>query len=76
MVRPSTLTIAEASISGDEAWSSRKRSTISWVRDFVKTALLMMKYCRKTEYNASSGKGKRKGILSRETLTYSNIKNL
>src|SRR5574338_205548 len=40
IVSPSTLTIAEASISGEDACNSRRRSTIIWVRDFVKAALL------------------------------------
>src|SRR5512146_3384205 len=37
---PSTLTMAEASISGEDACSSRRRSTISWLRVLVKVALL------------------------------------
>jgi hypothetical protein len=36
IVRPSTLTTADASTSGEEALRSRKRSTMSSVRDFVK----------------------------------------
>src|SRR5512142_459232 len=39
MLNPSTLTMAEASISGDEACSSRKRSTICCVRFFDNLAL-------------------------------------
>src|SRR5512143_2454889 len=49
MLNPSTLTTADASISGDEACRSRKRSTISWERDFVKaTAPCIHRYwCEK-----------------------------
>src|SRR5689334_10518279 len=36
ILKPSTLTTAEASISGDEACNSRKRSTICCERFFVK----------------------------------------
>src|SRR6185436_17236056 len=40
ILRPSTLTTADASMSGDEACNSRRRSTICCVRDLDKTTLL------------------------------------
>jgi hypothetical protein len=42
---PSTLTTAEASISGEDACKSRKRSTMSWERDFVKAHLSFSENC-------------------------------
>jgi hypothetical protein len=48
MLNPSTLTTAEASISGEDACKSRKRSTMSWERDFVKAYHSFFRYGRKS----------------------------